>query len=122
MKHILLVEDDEALRTLLTRVLRRAGYEVSEAHNGNEAERILLQESIDLVVSDMLMPGKDGIELLMDVRKNRPDLKIVAMSGGGYTGTGTYLSLAKALGATRTLNKPFEGHELIALIESELAA
>lgn len=122
MKSILLVEDDDALRGLLAKVLRRGGFEVLEATNGIEAETKLETTKVDLILSDLLMPGKDGIELLMDLRGKYSHLKIVAMSGGGHTGTGTYLNVAKALGANRTLVKPFENQEMLDLIHKELSA
>lgn len=122
MKRILLVEDEGDLRALLTKMIERGGYEVVQACDGNEAEAILRNESVDLIISDLVMPGKDGIELLMDIRRKLPDIKIIAMSGGGHTGTGTYLTVARALGANITLNKPFEGKCLLDAIERELAA
>ena len=89
MKRILLVEDDNALRPLLVKLLRKNGYKVLEAADGYEAEAILNKETVDIVISDLLMPGKDGIELLMSIREKYPNLPLIAMSGGGHTATYT---------------------------------
>src|SRR5687767_14027836 len=100
MASILLVEDDEQLRPMLKLVLERGGHQVQEAGNGKEALKIYLRHPTDLVVTDLVMPDKEGLETILELRRIYPDVKIIAMSGGGRTGGGQgYLELARKFGA-----------------------
>ena len=121
MIRVLLVDDDENVRYTLARVLRKAGYEVVEAEEGGEALECLNKQPVDVVVTDILMPGMEGIETIMKLREQAAALPIIAISGGGRVGLGEYLESAKLLGADYTFEKPFDERELIARIE-ELAA
>lgn len=112
MFRILVVDDEELVRTLLGQILVREGYTVVCASNGEEAMRCLREEPADLMITDLIMPGKEGIETITDARREFPDMKIIAMSGGGRVGPGNYLSLAEKLGADRVFAKPFD-HELL---------
>ncbi len=120
MAHILLVDDDEACRKVLRRTLQRAGYIVTEAMNGAVALRLLRDASVDLVVTDIIMPEMEGIETIQTLRRTHPQLKIIAMSGGGRIEAEGYLASAKAFGAVDVLRKPFEAAELFAAIEGAL--
>ena len=114
MASILLVEDDEQLRPLLRLVLERGGHQVVEAGNGKEALEIYLRKPTDLVVTDLVMPDKEGLETILELRRIYPDVKIIAMSGGGRTGgTEGYLDLAKKFGANHILTKPFSNQEIL---------
>lgn len=113
MASILLVEDDEQLRPMLKLVLERVGHEVQEAGNGIEALEIYRRHPTDLVVTDLVMPDKEGLEIIMELRRTYPDVKIIAMSGGGRTGVQNYLELAKKLGADHILTKPFSNQEIL---------
>jgi DNA-binding response OmpR family regulator len=113
MASILLVEDDEQLRSMLRIVLDRAGHEVQEAGNGKEALEIYNRRPTDLIVTDIVMPDKEGLETIMEFRRSYPDVKIIAMSGGGRTGAQNYLQLAKKLGADHILTKPFSNQEIL---------
>src|SRR6185295_6801254 len=107
MTSILLVDDDEQLRTMLSLVLRRAGYEVRVAIDGIEASNFYRSHPTDLIITDLMMPGKEGLEIIMELRKDYPGARIIAMSGGGRIGTMNYLKVARALGAQEVLEKPF---------------
>ena len=114
MASILLVEDDEQLRPLLRLVLERGGHQVQEAGNGKEALEIYLRHPTDLVVTDLVMPDKEGLETILELRRIYPDVKIIAMSGGGRTGGGkNYLELARKFGAAHILTKPFSNQEIL---------
>lgn len=113
---ILVADDESAIRFLLTEILTSQGYEVVTAADGVEALDIALSVDFDLVLMDLIMPRKDGIETMLALRTRRPFWPIIAMSGGSRD----YLPLAAKLGARSTLAKPFDGQTLLAAIESEL--
>lgn len=115
---ILIVDDDLPFVTVLAAALRRAGYTVTTAANGLEGLRILEERSHDIVITDIVMPEKEGIETIIEIRRTCPACKIIAMSGGGRIGADDYLQLAKKLGANATINKPFAGPELVRLLET----
>jgi CheY-like chemotaxis protein len=121
MAMILLVDDDEPLRRALGKALRKAGYEVHEAPTGREAMQALDSTEPDLVLTDINMPEMDGIEVLIQFRRARPHVPIVAMSGGGLLPKQLLLRNAAALGAAVTIEKPFELHDLLATLGSMLA-
>lgn len=117
MTRILLIEDDSDLRTLLVQVLTRGGYEVIEARNGEEAVHLFRQAPTDLVVTDLLMPEKDGFETLMELRAENPAPKILAMSGGGELSAAIYLRMAGRLGVACVLAKPFTTAEFLGAVQ-----
>lgn len=121
MAKLLLAEDDEPLRDALEKALTRAGHEVRVAGNGDEALRLQRRQPACLIVSDLVMPGKDGIELLLELRRASPAAKVLAISGGGWMNTDAYLRAAKCLGATRVLAKPFRMEELLQAVTDSLA-
>ncbi|NTW82661.1 MAG: response regulator [Chlorobiaceae bacterium] len=115
---ILVIDDDAAVRKFIGITLKQEGHEVLEAENGIEGMK-KLQESkdISLMITDIIMPEKEGIETIMDAKKLDPSLKILAISGGGKAGPQSYLVLADACGVNATLAKPFSGKELLLCIE-----
>lgn len=117
---ILLIDDDRDLRAMLTRALTRFGYGVTEAENGREALARLEAAPVHLVVTDIIMPDMEGIELILKLRRTLPQLPVIAMSAGGRIGPDSYLSLAKRSGAVLTLVKPFGIDEFIAAVKSVL--
>ena len=117
---ILLVEDDHAFADMLEKTLAHAGYSVVRAGNGVEALSFYEAQRPSLVLTDLIMPDMEGIELVVKLRRRDPDAKIVAMSGGGLNSTAAYLSAARLLGATHTLSKPFSDEELFAAIRDAL--
>ncbi len=113
MGKILLVDDEEQLRSMLRIVLEDAGHEVVAAGNGKEAFEIFQSRPVDLMVTDLIMPGQEGIETIIQFRQRYPKVKIIAMSGGGRTGAQNYLDLARKLGANLTLSKPFSNSDFL---------
>jgi CheY-like chemotaxis protein len=105
---LLLVDDDEVLRVVQADFLRRYGYQVHAAEDGLAAMKYLAAQTVDLVITDMVMPGSDGVEVIRHIRKKYPELRIIAISGGGGgTHRDLLLDIARVLGARRTLEKPF---------------
>jgi DNA-binding response OmpR family regulator len=120
MPGVLLVEDDKELREMLKVSLKRRNYLVMEAENGKDAISHFKPLITDLVVTDLIMPEEDGLKVVIKLRELKPSLKIIAMSGGGKVGPGSYLNLAKALGADAIFSKPFSLSELVKKIEQLL--
>jgi len=120
MSNILLVDDDDQLRPLMRLVLERAGYSVREAHNGTDAMTQFTQHPADLVITDLIMPDKEGLALILELRRINRKIKIVAMSGGGRVNPKDYLEVAKKFGANLALNKPFSNSELIHAVRQAL--
>jgi CheY-like chemotaxis protein len=120
---ILLVEDDEAVREILRKALVSAGHAVEEASNGDVALAAYRREAADVVITDLVMPDKDGLETIMVLRRIDPAVKIIAMSGGGRTlGSGQlYLETARSIGALQILAKPFTGSALLLAVTEVLA-
>jgi len=117
MPGVLLVEDDKELREMLKMSLFRSGFTVMEAKNGKEAIAHFKPLVTDLVVTDLIMPEEDGLKVIMKLRELKPSIRIIAISGGGKVGPGSYLNLAKALGADAIFPKPFSINDLISRIE-----
>lgn len=117
-KRILVVDDDPGIRTSLGKLLTTAGHEVILAGNGGDATRLLREIGPDLVILDLFMPEKDGLETLMELRKQMPRLAIIVMSGGAWQID--LLPEAKLLGASWTIEKPFIPAAMMALVDSAL--
>jgi CheY-like chemotaxis protein len=117
MPGVLIVEDDKELREMISISLARRKHTVIEAINGKEAIIHFKPSLTDLVVTDLIMPEEDGLKVIMKLKELKPSLKIIAISGGGKAGPGSYLNLAKALGADAIYSKPFSINELISKIE-----
>jgi len=115
---ILVIEDVRVERKILKQWLEEAGHEVIEAANGVEGLARYHETLPDLVITDIVMPEKEGIELMIDLLKAAPDLTIFAMSGAGNNEVGEYLPLAKCVGAIRTFSKPIDKLELLNAIAS----
>lgn len=117
-RSILVVDDEAELRDVVTRVLLDAGHQVTCAVNGQEAVVLLAQRAFDLVLTDVIMPEKDGMQVITEARRKYPQVKIVAMSGGGHIPREHYLKIATGLGAHAVLDKPFSNRELVDAIEA----
>ena len=120
MPGVLIVEDDKELREMLKLSLLRRGITVLEAENGKDAITRFKPLLTDLVVTDLIMPEEDGLKVVIKLRELKPSIKIIAISGGGKVGPGSYLNLAKALGADAIYSKPFSVNDLISKIEQLL--
>lgn len=119
MKSILIVDDDPVMRQFVEEALSTA-YSITSVKNGREALNLLATQNVDLVITDLIMPEMDGIELLIALRKTRPDLKLIAISGGGILINFDSLKAAKKLGACGVLRKPFELSELRTAVQNLL--
>jgi CheY-like chemotaxis protein len=117
----LVVDDDELVRETLADVLLSNGVAVSKARNGNECLRMVQKQSFDVIVMDIIMPEKEGLETIATLRRQRSGAKIIAISGGGRTRNGDFLALARRFGANRALHKPVDPEFLISEIKSVVA-
>lgn len=122
MPRILLVDDDDPFRKMLMLTLTKMGHHVMEARNGKEALKLFAHVAPDLVISDLIMPEKEGLETIGELRRKHPGVKIIAMSGGGRVSATDYLKIARALGADHVLAKPFSNDELKAAVAGLVAA
>ena len=120
MPSILIIDDDDSLRDSLRRTLHKQGYVIMEASDGGLGLKHLERQAVDLVLLDLFMPDKDGLETIGELRRTHPGIKIIAMSGGGFKGTVDVLHVAKMMGARRTLAKPFTREQLLDAVREEL--
>lgn len=117
---ILVIEDDNEVRDYLESVLSRDGYEVEGASNGKDGVALFQVNPADLVITDIIMPEKDGIETIMDLKRVNSTLKVIAISGGGRSEPENYLHSAKLIGANLTLKKPFSNEEMLQAVRQLL--
>ena len=118
MARILIIDDDVQILKMLRKTLEHEGHEVIDAANGNKGLRLYREDPTDLIITDIIMPEKEGIETIVELRREFPEVKIIAMSGGGHGEAESYLHMAKGLGAQRTLTKPFGMEELLEAIRA----
>jgi CheY-like chemotaxis protein len=122
MALILVIDDEQMLRRTLRALLERAGHTVVEAEDGNQGLTQFDNQKPDLVLTDIIMPDREGVETIGELRRRSPQTPIIAMSGGGSVGGDLFLTLAKQLGASATLAKPIRQAELIAAVDEALAS
>jgi len=120
MIKILIVDDEVQICESLKIFLERNGYTISVAADGAEALNKISSETFNLVVMDIIMPEKDGVELLVEIRKDYKNLPVIAMTGGGRIGKQNYLQMAKALGASAVLTKPYDLDDFLMVINELL--
>ena len=120
MSNILIIDDDFQLRKMLRQMLERSGYEVAEASDGDMGIKACREDDFDLVITDIVMPNKEGIETIMELKRAYPEIKILAMSGGGRNKPEDYLFMAEKLGAEQTLSKPFEREDFLGKVSKIL--
>jgi DNA-binding NtrC family response regulator len=118
MCKILVVDDDDAIRTTLQNFLLEYGYEASSASNGKEALKLIARDIPDLVIIDLIMPEKEGIETIFELQKKYKEIKIIAMSGGGMISADGYLEIVQKAGVKHTLAKPFETEKLLDIVQT----
>ncbi len=116
MASILIIEDSAEIRTLIRDILKRDGHDIKEATNGEEGVAQFRENTIDLVMTDLFMPRKGGIETISDLQEIKPGVKIIAMTSHGSIENYDFLRVATALGAVRTIEKPFDIHTLKKLV------
>lgn len=119
MALVLVIEDDDAVRFSLLSALEAMGHTVEAAHNGVEGVALCADKDFDLVITDLIMPEKDGVETILELKIDRPDLKIVAISGGGNNVD--IMETTYKIGADCALTKPFSVNDLSACVEKVLA-
>lgn len=120
MAKILVIDDDAMVRDTIVRVLKTHGHEVSSAGDGLRGFEIFLREWPDLVVVDVIMPVKEGIETIIEMHRERPDAKIIAISGGGRGNAMDFLDIARKFGACDVIAKPFNARDLMAHVDGSL--
>jgi two-component system, chemotaxis family, chemotaxis protein CheY len=123
MPSVLVVDDEDQIRQLIRETLEQAGYEVQEARDGKDALERYRANNTDLVIMDILMPDQDGLESIMTLRREFPNSRVIAITGGSdMIGILNFLDVAKMLGARRTLQKPFDMRTLLEAAAAELNA
>ena len=118
---ILVIDDDDQMRVLLRQVMEWAGFEVAEAEDGREGMQLQRRQPADLVITDLIMPEQEGMETIRLLKKEFPQTRIIAISGGGRIGPEAYLPAAQELGADRVFSKPFDVRELAGAVKELLA-
>jgi YesN/AraC family two-component response regulator len=119
--NILVVDDEPVILRLLQDTLEDAGYSVTTANNGRKATRLIQENSFDLIITDIIMPELEGIGLIRNTQRDFPEIKIIAISGGGLIGPNNYLEVAKSVGASASLLKPVIRSELLATVKKVLS-
>ncbi len=120
MAKILIIDDDNDIAGLLTKLLKRKNFDVLVANSGADGISIFNKGEIDLVVTDIVMPDIGGLEVIRILKNTDKNVKIIAMSGGALINSGTYLTMAKQLGAKYAFQKPFDLNEFMTAIISML--
>jgi len=112
MANILVIDDEEDIRLILQEILELEGHKITTSEN-DKYININELENFDLVITDIFMPDHDGIQIIMDVKRLVPDMKIIAISGGAFFGADNTLKTAQLLGARFTINKPFDIEDVV---------
>lgn len=120
MKRILVIDDDEKIRMVFKRFLVGHGYEIDCAEDGREGLKLLEANALDLVVTDIMMPNTDGLEVALAMRKSHPDTPVIAISGGMTSVPMDFLPIVKKFGACKVLYKPVVLADLLAAVEEVL--
>ena len=122
MARILIIDDNPEIVAILKETLEDAGYEVMVADNGRSGLALHRARRTDVVITDIFMPVQDGIETILELRRDDPDVKIIAISGGGVFANLTYLPAAKQLGAVHSISKPFDCEEVVSAVRTLLGS
>lgn len=120
MARILVIDDQDSIRRVVRRALEQDGHEVFDASDGELGMEILESHSFNVVITDIFMPGQDGIVTLRQVRKRFPQVKVIVISGGDSTGMMDLREDAELLGAVKSLPKPFNAREIMDVVRSVL--
>ena len=116
MPRILVIDDDSQIRELLRKILEREGYEVFLAQDGEEGVKLQRQTDADIIITDIIMPEKEGIETIVEIKRDSPETKIIVISGGGRLDATSLLEMADRLGVHYSFEKPFDRQELLAAV------
>ncbi len=120
MATILIIEDDDDLRMTIAELLEMQGYAVLQASNGCKGLDLVHTRSIDLIITDIFMPDKDGLEVIRELKKGYPHIKVIAVSGGGARGIFRYLDYARKFGVDKAFDKPVDSDVLLDAVEQVL--
>jgi CheY-like chemotaxis protein len=121
MQSILVIDDDKLMCMALARILVSAGYTVTQAFDGDEGLQLYRTYGFDLVITDLIMPDKEGIQIIRELRKENGKIRIIAMSAGGRGGATDYLKWARLMGAKQCLSKPIKREDLLNAVSTVLA-
>jgi YesN/AraC family two-component response regulator len=122
MQKILIIDDEPHILMMLKKMMEKAGYEAELASNGKEGMELFQKSPSDLVITDIIMPEKEGLETIREMKRLHPKLKIIAMSGGGKISAENYLETASIFGANRIIQKPFAQHEMVSAVKELMAS
>ncbi|MCM8529800.1 MAG: response regulator [Lentisphaeraceae bacterium] len=120
MANILVVDDNEILLEVISESLKQTSHNVILTRSSLNIENILKEQNFDLVLTDIIMPDKEGIEIIIHIKKSHPQIKIIAMTGKKMGDSLDLLDIAKSIGANATIAKPFSTHDLLDLIDETL--
>ncbi len=120
MPRILIIDDDDQIRKMLRQMLEQEGFEVSTAHEGGAGVKSHLRNPADMVITDIIMPDQEGLETIQKFKNEFPDVKVIAMSGGGRIGPESYLHLARKFGAMHTFIKPIDRDDFLNVVRQLL--
>jgi len=121
MANILIIDDDVQVLWVLRKMLEKAGHTVLSASDGEKGMHLYKNAPCDLIITDMIMPNKSGINLINDLLQGFPEARIIAISGGGAIEAERYLDIARSLGARKTITKPFSIQVLLDAVEEVLS-
>ncbi len=121
MQSILVIDDDKLMCMALARILASAGFTVTQAFDGDEGLQLYRTHGFDLVITDLIMPDKEGIQIIRELRKENSNIRIIAMSAGGRGGATDYLKWARLMGAKQCLSKPIKREDLLNAVSTVLA-
>ena len=122
MARILVIDDEEMIRFSIQKILEDAGHQVAEAEDGVDGIEMQKQQHFDLIITDILMPRKEGLETLQEIKSEFPETGVIAISGGGRLGNVDFLSAAELLGADAVLAKPFSEDQILKCVNDCLAS
>ncbi|MCB1218850.1 MAG: response regulator [bacterium] len=117
MARILVIDDENGVRSMLTRLLTHHGHSVRSEPNGKHISEVMEEFAPDLVITDIIMPETDGLETINRLREEYPQVRIIAISGGGLQVSMDHLPMARMLGAELTLSKPIDNEKLLQAVE-----
>ncbi|MDF7805801.1 response regulator [Pontiellaceae bacterium B12219] len=121
MACVLIIDDDETIRSVFSRFLKGKGFDVVVAADGRQGLRTLEEQAVDLVITDIMMPETDGLEVVMAIRGKEPSIPVIAISGGMHAMPMDFLPMAKKFGAKEVLYKPVELDDLFSAVERAMA-
>ena len=122
MQKILIIDDEPHILMMLKKMMEKAGYDIDLASNGHEGMKLFQKSPSDLVITDIIMPEKEGLETIREMKRIQPELKIIAMSGGGKISAESYLETASIFGANRVIQKPFTQKEMVTAVNELMVA